>query len=158
LLVFSIISQFAHDARSQKPKASYMRVFNFLFLSLFYSMFENTLYLFHIFFIILILYIFYERFAVYDLLLQQYCYVIFRCTAKSNYSGEDTAYCPYHTISQLSPPPCLRRSVPPEAGFRARINPFGISDAKSLEILHGFFPVFSIHQPVPSHYHYVLTL
>jgi len=33
-----------------------------------------------------------------------YSYVIpFRCIAEANYWAEDTAYCPYHTISQQSP-------------------------------------------------------
>jgi len=38
-----------------------------------------------------------------DILFKMYNYIIlFHCIAKVNYWGEDTAYCPCHTISQQS--------------------------------------------------------
>jgi hypothetical protein len=46
---------------------------------------------------------YFNYFAIYVILSKMYSYVIsFRCIAKSNYWGEDTAYCLCHTISQLS--------------------------------------------------------
>ena len=43
-------------------------------------------------------------FVICDILPKLYNYItLFRCITKSNYWGEDTAYCPHHTISQQSP-------------------------------------------------------
>ena len=55
-------------------------------------MFQEVAFLNHIF----------DIFYLYNLPVL-YCYIFFRCIAKANYCGEDTAYCPYHSISKHSP-------------------------------------------------------
>jgi hypothetical protein len=73
--------------------------------------------------------------------------IIFRCICKANCWGEDTAYCPCHTISQQ--PPChVCPLVTAEARVRKRIAPFGIRETK----MSAIYMVFSWYFPFPCQY------
>jgi hypothetical protein len=72
-------------------KCSYMTSFNFfpVFVFILQPCLKTKFISFLIFFIGLIFYIFKERFAIYDMLLQMYSDVIlFGCSSKANYRGE----------------------------------------------------------------------
>ena len=59
---------------------------------------------------------YFHYFDICDIIPKMYNYIIiFRCIAKTNYWGEDTAYFPYHTISQHSP--CHVSDGQPEQRF-----------------------------------------